>query len=107
MRTLIGIWGGIAAVILLVIGVSGAGGSAPAQAQITPKADLSQVFVQMQAAQVDALRTLATAQLLTAQWEHVQACKGAGARWWDAMDCDGLLEQLEAVKRGKEKNNAD
>ena len=83
-----------------ILAGSSAVGLPPAKAQITPKPDLSQVFVQMLAAQVDALRTLATAQLLTAQWTHVQACRDSALirRWLEAMDCEELLAQLEAAK---------
>ena len=85
-----------------VILVGTAQGSAPAKAQISPKPEVGQIYIQIESAKIEAIRTLATAQLLTAQWAHVQACTGAGARWWDAMDCDNLLAQLEAAKGGSD-----
>ena len=107
MRLAIACAAAIVAVALL-FGGSNAFSSAPAQAQINTKPDVGQIYVQIESAKIEALRTLVTAQLLTAQWTHVHACAEVRGsitgrhevteRLWSAMGCDELLAQLEAAK---------
>ena len=117
MRALIGIWGGIAGAILLVIGMSGAGGSSPAQAQMNLKQDAGVTALnalrivveqntQIKAAEIGAIHALAQAMQVNALWNRAQACASVregydSTRMWKAMDCDEMLRQLEAAPSGK------
>ena len=72
MRTFAIVWGSIIGLVLLALAAGAARDSGSAQAQVTKSPGVSQIYVQIESAKIEAIRTLATAQLLTAQWAHVQ-----------------------------------